>query len=79
MQRQQIALLKRLDRDEFIVGRCTASAMASASRKSFLWPLRKGLKYWAGIRRTSGAAPVKTDEVEGGLADVQNDGGDGIG
>ena len=25
-----------------MVGRCTASATASASRKSFLWPLRKG-------------------------------------
>src|SRR4051794_22198508 len=26
----------------FIVGRCTASAMASASRKSFFWPFERG-------------------------------------
>jgi hypothetical protein len=38
VQRLQIELLGRLGGDEFIVGRCTASAIASASRKSFFWP-----------------------------------------
>jgi hypothetical protein len=34
MQRLQIQLLGRLRRNDFMVGRCTASAIASASRKS---------------------------------------------
>jgi hypothetical protein len=32
-----------------MVGRCTASSIASASRKSFLLPLRKALTYRAGM------------------------------
>ena len=36
-----------------IRGRCTASPIASASRKSFFCPLRKGFTYWAGISRAS--------------------------
>ena len=34
----QVELIGGLGRQNFIVGRCTASAMASASRKSFFWP-----------------------------------------
>src|SRR5450759_5086079 len=37
----------------FIVGRCTASAMASASRKSFFCPFEYGRTYRAGINRAS--------------------------
>jgi len=37
----------------FIVGRCTASAIASASRKSFFCPFEYGRTYFAGIRRAS--------------------------
>src|SRR6202011_2726389 len=37
----------------FIVGRCTASAIASASRKSFFCPLLYGRTYFAGISRAS--------------------------
>jgi hypothetical protein len=37
----------------FIVGRCTASAMASASRKSFFCPFEYGRTYLAGISRAS--------------------------
>ena len=33
----------------FIVGRSTASAIASASRKSFFCPFEYGRTYWAGI------------------------------
>jgi hypothetical protein len=36
-----------------MVGRRTASAIASASRKSFLFDLTKGFTYWAGISRTA--------------------------
>jgi hypothetical protein len=35
----------------FMVGRCTASAIASGSRKSFLCPLLYGRTYLAGISR----------------------------
>ena len=35
----------------FMVGRCTASAIASASRKSFFCPLLYGRTYLAGINR----------------------------
>src|SRR6516164_5508248 len=37
----------------FIVGRCTASAIASASRKSFFCPFEYGRTYFAGISRAS--------------------------
>jgi len=37
----------------FIVGRCTASAIASASRKSFFCPFEYGRTYLAGINRAS--------------------------
>src|SRR5260370_36176288 len=37
----------------FIVGRLTASVIASASRKSFFCPLEYGRTYFAGIRRAS--------------------------
>ena len=37
----------------FIVGRCTASAIASASRKSFFYPFEYGRTYFAGISRAS--------------------------
>ena len=37
----------------FIVGRCTASAIASASRKSFFCPLEYGRTYFAGISLAS--------------------------
>src|SRR5579859_6524054 len=37
----------------FIVGRCTASAIASASRKSFFCPFEYGHTYFAGINRAS--------------------------
>ena len=36
-----------------MVGRCTASATASASRKSFFWPLRKGFTNCPGTSFTS--------------------------
>ena len=36
-----------------IVGRCTASAIASASRKSFFCPFEYGRTYFAGISRAS--------------------------
>src|ERR1700682_2913877 len=37
----------------FIVGRCTASAIASASLKSFFCPFAYGRTYFAGISRAS--------------------------
>src|SRR3954464_1013687 len=39
MQSLQVELIGGLGATNFIVGRCTASAIASASRKSFFWPL----------------------------------------
>src|SRR5215467_10956491 len=42
----------------FIVGRCTASAIASASRKSFFCPLEYGRTYLAGINRVSWPSDV---------------------
>jgi hypothetical protein len=37
----------------FIVGRCTASAIASSSLKSFFCPLLYGRTYLAGVNRAS--------------------------
>jgi hypothetical protein len=42
MQRLQIELLGGLGGDELHGGRCTASAIASASRKSFFYPFKYG-------------------------------------
>lgn len=53
MQHLQIGLLDGLGRPELMVGRCTASATASASRKSFFCPLEYGRTYLAGISRGS--------------------------
>jgi hypothetical protein len=39
MQSLEVELIGRLGGDNFIVGRCTASAIASASLKSFFCPL----------------------------------------
>ena len=38
VQRLKVELIGGLGRENFMVGRCTASAMASASRKSFFCP-----------------------------------------
>ena len=53
MQRLQIELLRVFVATNFIVGRCTASAIASASRKSFFCPFEYGRTYFAGISRAS--------------------------
>jgi len=46
MQRLQIQLLRGLVATNFIVGRCTASAIASASLKSFFCPCYRGGHIW---------------------------------
>ena len=53
MQRLQVQLIGRFGSDELHGGRWTASAIASASRKSFFCPLRYGLTYFAGMSRAS--------------------------
>src|ERR1700680_3623063 len=81
MQSQQIHLLRVLISTKIIVGRCTASATASASRQLFL---RNGLTCCAGIRRTSGYLSLRSDcapliqpsQVECVLAEVDPDRGD---
>ncbi|MET4122053.1 hypothetical protein ABIB85_008524 [Bradyrhizobium sp. JR1.5] len=48
----QVKLFGRVQWDKAHGRGCVASAMASASRKSFLWPLRYGFTYCAGKSRT---------------------------
>jgi hypothetical protein len=52
MQRLQVKLVGGLATN-FMVGRWTASAIASASRKSFFCPFEYGRTYFAGINRAS--------------------------
>jgi hypothetical protein len=53
VQRLKVELIGGLVATNFMVGRWPASAMASASRKSFFCPFEYGRKYFAGIRRAS--------------------------
>jgi hypothetical protein len=53
VQSLQVELLYCLYRNKRMVGRCAASATASASWKSFLWLLRNGLTNCAGMSFTS--------------------------
>ena len=49
----QIELFGSLVATNFIIGCCTAFAIATASRKSFFCRLEYGRTYFAGMRRTS--------------------------
>ena len=53
MESLQVELFGGLVATRFIVGRWTASAIASASRKSFFCPLEYGRTYFAGISLAS--------------------------
>jgi hypothetical protein len=54
MQRLQVELCSAVFvATNFMVGRWTASAIASASRKSFFCPFEYGRPYFAGINRAS--------------------------
>src|SRR5260370_927693 len=55
----------------FIVGRCTASAMASASRKSFFCPFEYGRTYFAGMSQAS-CPSVRTSRLLDGAIDVED-------
>jgi hypothetical protein len=53
VDRWQIQLLIVLSGTNRMVGRWTASPIASASSRSFFCDLTNGFTYWGGIRRTS--------------------------
>ena len=74
VQRLQIELLSVLVATNLIVGRCTASAITSASLKSFFCPLLYGRTYLAGINRASWPSATRIVQAGAGATVVEVEG-----